>query len=551
MVNITVILVAFVLAGAAIYVLYSLLLHSGSKDPHDDLQLTTRNIIEQVDVLYRKQEYPLLELFATKYLDRVPNNYTVREYLAKSYFETKKINKAINECIALIKHNPTSVEIRKLLGECYIKKEMYMDALTQFEICYQQDDQQADVVKRLAELYDMTDQLYSAINAYKLYTEMLEESPEQAEMFSILAALNEKAGYYPAAFEAYKQRLAIYPNDFDTNKKLGNLYIKIKNLPKALEIFEFMLTFASDNRQKIGLYEGIIELKTELQQYDSALESATQLLEVPGVDNFKTRNIIASLTIKLGRMEEGIQILEELAMLSQNAYDITMELAMAYRQNKSYKQSFDKYKELLDEADQKEAKEIRACICELYIDWAMKSKSAKFDEKEAIKNLTNAMQYDALNPQVYYNFAVVSMRSSNFNDAVSYLLKALEFAKDEEQTCEYYIKLAECHHQLGNVFEEKKALSDLLAIDDDNAVGHMKMGILYQSQQDIKNAEDSLTKAISLNDELLDAKYYLALIYENHDKEQANRLYHEILAQDPTYANARHALTDVNSEFNL
>ena len=91
---------------------------------------------------------------------------------------------------------------------------------------------------------------------------------------------------------------------------------------------------------------------------------------------------------------------------------------------------------------------------------------------------------------------------------------------------------------------------DLLSIDDENAVGHMKMGILYHSQQDIKNAEDSLLKAISLDDSLIDAKYYLALIYETHDKEKANKLYQEILEQDPTYKNARLALTEISVQDN-
>ncbi len=551
MVNTIIIMAALILAGGAIYVLYSLLLYSGSKDPHDELQLTTKNIIEQVDVLYKKKEYALLELFATKYLERVPGNFAVREYLAKSYYETKKINRAINECILLLKHNPQNIEVRKVLGECYVKKEMYMDALTQFEICYQQNEQQPDVVKRLAELYKQTDQVYSAINAYKLYTEMIEETPEQAEIYSILADLNEAAGYYPAAFEAYKHRLTIYPTDFDTNKKLANLYIKIKNLPKALEILEYMLTFTTDNRQKIGIYDGVIEIKTELEDYEGALDSANHLLEIPGVDTFKTRNIIALLLVKQGRMEEGIQILEDLVMLSQNAYDITMELAMAYRQHKNFRAAFDKYKILLDDADQKEAKEIRAKICELYIDWAMyKERGKKFDDTEALKYLTNAMQYDALNPKVYYNFAMVSMKNGNYNDAVMYLQKAIEFEKDETEACQYYVKLSECHHQLGNVFEEKKALADLLSIDDENAVGHMKMGILYHSQQDIKNAEDSLLKAISLDDTLVDAKYYLALIYETHDKEKANKLYQEILEQDPTYKNARLALTEISVQDN-
>ncbi len=547
MVNLIIILAALVLAGGAIYVLWSLLLYSGSKDPHDNLQLTTKNIIEQVDVLYQKKEYALLELFATKYLERVPGNYTVREYLAKSYYETKKITKAINECIILLKHQPQNLDVRKLLGECYVKKEMYMDALTQFEISYQENEQQADVVKRLAELYRETDQIYSAINAYKLYTEMIEESPELAEIYNILAELNEAAGYYPAAFEAYKQLLTIYPTDFDTNRKLANLYIKIKNLPKALEILEYMLTFTTDNRQKIGLLDGAIEIKTELTDYNGALESANKLLEIPGVDTFKTRNIIAMLLVKQGQLDEGIKILEDLVMLSQNAFEVTMELAMAYRQHKNFKAALERYKTLLDDADQKEAKEIRAKICELYIDWAMhKERGKNFDDNEALKYLTSAMQYDALNPKVYYNFAMISMKNSNYSDAVMYLLKALEFEKDKTEACQYYIKLSECHHQLGNVFEEKKALADLLSIDNENASGHMKMGILYHSQQDIKNAEESLTKAIYLDDSLIDAKYYLALIYENYDKEKANKLYQEILEQDPTYKNARLALTEIN-----
>lgn len=544
MLNITIILVAFAVAGAAIYVLYSLLLHTGSsKDPHSELQLSTKDILDQVEVLYKKREYPLLVLLATKYLDRVPGNYAVREYLAKAYYETRNINKAIAECAILIKHNSENIEIRRLLGECYIKKELFLEALTQFEICYQQNDQIADVVRRLGELYVNTDQIYSAINAYKLYTDMIEDEVEKAEMFSILADLNEQAGYFPAAFEAYKQRLTIYPNDFDTNKKLGNLYVRIKNLPKALEIFEYMLTFTNDNRQRIWLYEMIIELKNELEEFPGALESAHELLEVPGADTFKVRNTIATLTISLGNLGDGIKILEELVMLSQNAYEVTMELAMAYRQNRSFELSLEKYKTLLDNADQKEAKEVRFNICELYIDWAMNDPNDKKHEN-SLKNLTLAMQFDALNPSVYYNFALVSMEAGNYNDAVAYLLKAIEFTKSKEDKCEYYIKLSICHNNLGNVFEEKKALSDLLRLDPNSPMGHLKMGILYQSQQDIKNAEESLLKALQFDSNLLDAKYHLALIYENHDKDKANALYMEILSLDPTYINARNALTE-------
>ena len=55
-----------------------------------------------------------------------------------------------------------------------------------------------------------------------------------------------------------------------------------------------------------------------------------------------------------------------------------------------------------------------------------------------------------------------------------------------------------------------------------------------------------MVKAIELDDSLNDAKYYLALIYENNDRDQARKLYVEILEQDPTYINARNALNEIN-----
>ena len=57
--NIVLIIVAFAVATAAIYALYSIILFQGVSSKGDDLQLTTKNILDQVDVLYSKKEYAL------------------------------------------------------------------------------------------------------------------------------------------------------------------------------------------------------------------------------------------------------------------------------------------------------------------------------------------------------------------------------------------------------------------------------------------------------------------------------------------------------------
>ena len=93
--NIIIIVVAFVVAVAAIYILYSIILFQGSgSQKGDDLQLSTKNILDQVEVLYDKKEYALVQLLATKYLDRVPGHIEVRIYLAKAYYEDRKYNQA-------------------------------------------------------------------------------------------------------------------------------------------------------------------------------------------------------------------------------------------------------------------------------------------------------------------------------------------------------------------------------------------------------------------------------------------------------------------------
>ena len=47
----------------------------------------------------------------------------------------------------------------------------------------------------------------------------MELDEDIADVQSILAELNEEVHDYPAAFEAYKTRLGIYPNDVVTTKE--------------------------------------------------------------------------------------------------------------------------------------------------------------------------------------------------------------------------------------------------------------------------------------------------------------------------------------------
>ena len=466
--NVLLIVAAFILAILAIYILYAIIMYQGSKNSKgNELQLSTKNILDQVEVLFEKKEYALVELLATKYLDRVPSHMDVRNYLAQAYFKDKKINNCIKQCLIILKKDPNNIDTKKLLGDCYIEKQMLNKAIKEYESIFDYRSKDKDVVRTLAELYRDTEQTYSAISVYNILADLLTQNDEIAEVQLILAELNELTRDYPAAFDAYKTRLGIYPTDIPTNQKLVELYIKIKNYPKAIETLIYMLSFVAEPKVLLWTYEKLVGLYVETEEYEKAIEYSNKLLDVQGSDKFKVRTDIATFNLKLNQYETGVGILEELVMMSQNGYDVTVQLAETYINCKEYQKALDKYLALLDKATQKEAKNVRLLICELFIKWAIDDASHN-NYEQSFKHLQDAAEYNTLNSEIYYNEAINHLAQRNYASAVELLHRALEYDKAKTNHSKYYLTLSEAHHYLGNFFEEKKALSDLLKIDPKN-----------------------------------------------------------------------------------
>ena len=545
--NVVLLSSALIIAAIFIFVLYAIIMYQGGKNGKgNELQLSTKNILEQVKVLFDTGEYALVELLATKYLERVPTHQEVRQYLAKAYFKRNKFNNAIKQLLIILKKEPNNTETRQLLGDCYIKKQMFGKAIKEYEAIYDYKSYDKDFLITLAELYRDTDQIYSSISVYNILTSLIDNNEEMARIQDILASLNEEVHDYPAAFEAYKSKLSIYPNDVTTNQRLANLYIKLKNHQKAIETLIFMTGFIVEPKDFLWTYEHLISLYVETGDYEKAIEYSNKLLEVQGSDKFKIRQDIAQFNIKLNNYSTGISILEELVMMSQNGYDVTIDLAKAYIEQNEYEKALEQYMIILDKATQKEAKNVRLLISELYIKWAnYNTDNGAFED--SYKHLDQAAEYNMLNPEIYYFKAQNNMLQKNYTEAIEFIQRALEYDKFNEYHTKYYLKLSEAHHQLGNFFEEKKALSDLLKIDDKNAQGLYRSGLMYMSQHDSKNAEDCLRRALEYEPDLIDAKFNLAIVYESSNKDRAKQLYMEVLDQDPSHEEAKNALEDLAS----
>ena len=541
--NLIIIAILFLVALVAIYVLYSVILFPGITKG-DDLQLSTKNIFEQVQILYDQGEYALAELLATKYLDRVPSHMGVRKCLAKSYLANKKYNQALAQCNIVLRKRPQDTEIHLVMAKCYLKKRFYNKAIDAFYFVYKHNKNDAEIVRTLAELYIKTEQIKMAIEAYGELVELTEKPEEAADIHLIIAELNESIYDYPPAFEAYKARLIILPKDVDTNRKLAELYIKIENYPMAIETLLLMLSFVTEPKILLWIFETLIDLYEKTEDYEKAIAYSEKLLDIPGSDKFKARNRIANFYLKIGNIENSILILEDLSMMTQNGLEVTIELAAAYIEHGDYQKALDKYLILLEKATSKEVKIVNTLISDLYIKWSQPATDAK-DYKRAMELLENALQYSPISSEAYYYVAKNQFLQKNYPNTVEALSKALNYEKEENNYVRYYLLLSLAHHELGNFFEEKKALSDLLNIDDKNPEGLYRVGLMYANQRDIKSAEEAFEKAIRYDPDFIQAKYNLAVIYENSNKDRAKELYMEVLEQDPTFIEAKNALADM------
>lgn len=546
-INVIIIAAAIALIFLVGYVLYAIVIPKGTGNNGDkDFQLTTEKILENVKLLFEQGEYALAQLLAIKYLERRPDNKEVRSYLAKSYYKDKKYNNAIKQCITILKKDPNDVETRRTLGDCYIEKGFLNKAVKEYEGIFDYRSNDKDVVRTLAELYRDTEQLYSAITVYNILAGLMTQNEEIAQVHAILAELNEAVHDYPAAFESYKTRLDIYPTDVDTNQKLAELYIKLNNHPKAIETLLYMLSFVSKPKDLLWIYENLVDLYVKTEEYEKAIEYSNKMLDIQGSDKFKIQDNIAQFNLKLNRFDVGINILEELVMMSQSAYDVTVELAKAYIEQKDFQKALEKYTTLLDKATQKEAKNVRLLICDMYIAWSIcKTEEKNYTEAKIL--LDKAIEYNMLNPEIYYNKALNCFEQKDYSAAIDFLNTALEYDKFNDYHEKYLIKLAEAHNNLGNFFEEKKALVDVLKINPQNAMALYHSGLMCVSQHDTKNAEEYFLKALENDPELHRAKYNLALLYEVNNREKAKELYTEILADDPSFTEARQALSDMSS----
>jgi len=99
--------------------------------------------------------------------------------------------------------------------------------------------------------------------AMAILDKIIAKDPRNADALNLMGFCDRKLGNTDEALEYYEKALAIKPNHVGANEYLGELYLELKNLPKAEERLK-VLSKACNNCEELR------ELKEKIEQYKVA-----------------------------------------------------------------------------------------------------------------------------------------------------------------------------------------------------------------------------------------------------------------------------------------
>ena len=514
-----------------IYFLYKLMLGSeGGKTEDVELQITSKELLEQLSILYKQKKYNIVESLAKKYLDKKPKDDDVRVLLARTLHAVKRVYEAIDQLKVVLKHQPKNAEVQIFFANCYAEVEKPMKAITIFQEILDVDSSNVVAIKELAQLFLSTNQKQSAIKMYEQLDAYLDSNSEKVTNKSIIAEIYVGFNEYNKAIAQYKGILEIYPDDTTTKMRLVELYRLTSNFDSIIALASELSTTATVDVEVLWALNALMDAYLAMKNYEKALEYANLINDNPLSDKTELGEDIANILFHKGQLDDCIQILKDLIEQDPENLELKKALARAYEKTLNFELAVEIYKEILQEADVKKIGEVQFEISNLYANWGLYLFSQN-DSSECFKKFSVALEYYTQNPNTYSLLGQVNKLIKNYNEAISQYKKAIEL---DNENAEYFYELAECYEQIDSIYEQKKALVDCIKRDPKNAKAYYKLGVIFYIQNDSPKAVTNLKTSIELDSKCVEPKHKLALILEHiGSKAEAIAVYESILKLQP------------------
>lgn len=123
---------------------------------------------------------------------------------------------------------------------------------------------------------------------------------------------------------------------------------------------------------------------------------------------------------------------------------------------------------------------------------------------------TEAIKYNPYNPFLYLSIARLDALKGNFDVSKQNIQRALILKPDYLDAVYLLSQVQTQNREINNAIQSTKVA---IQIDPSNPVMFFQLGLLYYNNKDYVNAGEAFAKAVSINGQYANAKYFLGLSY--------------------------------------
>jgi tetratricopeptide (TPR) repeat protein len=152
----------------------------------------------------------------------------------KANLEMKNYDAVLDDAIKVLQSEPSDLSLNQTVGELYLGKNSYNEAIPVFQKILQLDPNNAEAYYYLALAYhklgDYKNQQINALEAIKRNTKFTGES------YFIIGDAAQKSKNYNEAIEAYRKTLSAKPDNYQVYQKLPDIFRVQNRFAEAIEV---------------------------------------------------------------------------------------------------------------------------------------------------------------------------------------------------------------------------------------------------------------------------------------------------------------------------
>ncbi len=187
-----------------------------------------------------------------------PEDIKISEYLAQFYFYKKKLDDAIRIYEVIVDKHPDYLDARYLLGYFYEENGTRNKAISMWKKVLQNSPSHSETLNSLGYIYALEGKRLD--EAEKMIKKALEQDPNNGAYLDSLGWVYYKSEKYEKA-EEYLQRAIGNTKDAEIYEHLGDLYIKIDDIEKAVDYYG----------ESLKLNPGSVTLKEKVEKYQNKI----------------------------------------------------------------------------------------------------------------------------------------------------------------------------------------------------------------------------------------------------------------------------------------